>query len=134
METWRHLIGKANQSFEIGDWLDAEHKYTTAMTRISILYKEYADSEQILMAWLASYHNLSDLYGKLGRIDAQLSHIMVPYHQLKNRLMVQADHEPIYAAILYALNLSCKELYLYQKQQLGHSGRINLKYLNQVIH
>ncbi|GGI88321.1 hypothetical protein GCM10007978_27510 [Shewanella hanedai] len=134
METWRQLISKANQSFKAGDWQDAEKRYLTAITRVEHLYKDYADNEQVLMAWLASYHNLSELYGRLGRVDAQLSHIMVPYHQLKNRLIIQADHEPIYAAILHGLSLSCKELYLYQKQQLENSEGVNLKYMHQVLH
>ncbi|ACA85363.1 hypothetical protein [Shewanella woodyi] len=134
METWRNLICKANQSFRAGDWKSAESQYLTAMERIDHLYKNYSDNEQILMAWLASYHNLSELYGRLGRVDAQLSHIMQPYHQLKNRLMTQADHEPIYAAILHGINLSCKELYLYQKQQLEISGGVNLKYQQPVFH
>lgn len=134
METWRQLICTANQSFKIGDWQNAENYYLTAMERIEHLYKDYADNEQVLMAWLASYHNLSELYGRRGKVDAQLSHIMLPYHQLKNRLITQADHEPIYAAILYGISLSCKELYLYQKQQLEHSGGVNLKYQYQVYH
>ncbi|WP_076409241.1 hypothetical protein [Shewanella sp. UCD-KL12] len=134
METWRHLMAKANQAFKCGDWLAAEQQYLIAMTRINVLYTEDTNNEQVLMAWLATSHNLSELYGKLGRSDAQLSHIMVPYHQLKNRLITQSDNEAIYAAILHGLTLSCKELYLYQQSQLQHSGIINSKYLAQQVH
>ncbi len=134
METWHYLIRKANQAFKCGDWLEAEQRYLTAIARINALYTEDSNNEQILMAWLASYHNLSELYGKLGKTDAQLSHIMQPYHQLKNRLITQSDDESIYAAILHGLTLSCKELYLYQQSHLQHSGVIDRKYLTQTVH
>ena len=85
MDTWKQLIFEANQAFQAGDWQDAEHQYLVAVSRINHLYAEYANDEQVMMAWLASYHNLSELYGRQGKADAQLSNIMIPYHQLRNR-------------------------------------------------
>ncbi|CAM3284612.1 hypothetical protein [Shewanella violacea] len=134
MDTWRQLIYEANQAFQAGNWQDAEHQYLVAVSRINYLYSEHANDEQIMMAWLASYHNLSELYGRQGKAEAQLSNIMIPYHQLKNRLITQADNEPIYVAILHGLKLSCKELYLYQKKLLQESKCIDMNALAPVIH
>ncbi|MBE7215776.1 hypothetical protein MK852_14760 [Shewanella benthica] len=134
MDTWKQLIFEANQAFQAGDWQDAEHQYLVAVSRINHLYAEYANDEQVMMAWLASYHNLSELYGRQGKADAQLSNIMIPYHQLRNRLITQADNKPIYAAILHGLKLSCKELYLFQKSQLQGSKCVDMNALAPVIH
>ncbi|QFU22327.1 hypothetical protein FM038_009255 [Shewanella eurypsychrophilus] len=134
MDTWRQVICEANRAFQAGDWQDAERQYLIAISRINHLYSEYTNDEQIMMAWLASYHNLSELYGRQGKADAQLTHIMTPYHQLRNRLITQADNEPIYAAILHGLKLSCKELYLFQKGQLQGSKCVDMNALAPVIH
>ncbi|MEI6859624.1 MAG: hypothetical protein V5788_07585 [Shewanella sp.] len=134
MDTWKKIIYEANQSFNTGNWQDAEHQYLVAVSRINLLYREYANDEQIMMAWLANYHNLSELYGRQGKSEAQLNHIMTPYHQLRHRLITQADNEPIYAAILHGLKLSCKELFLFKKSQLQGDKCVDINAWIPVIH
>ncbi|NRA83923.1 MAG: hypothetical protein HRU22_09220 [Gammaproteobacteria bacterium] len=82
MESWQTLIARGNESFNQQNWIDAESFYYQAESIIEQQWQQDLNNIELLLAWVASLHNLSSLFEAQGKAESALRYLTLPHYRL----------------------------------------------------
>lgn len=107
MEQWQSLMAYGNDSFDSQAWHDAEHYYYQAESLIAQQWQDDIENVELLLAWVASLHNLAALFEAQGQPQTALRYLTLPHYQLMSlfkKNQISAEFEAtIYRAIKVTL-------------------------------
>jgi len=82
MASWQTLIARGNDSFDQQAWTEAENYYYQAESAIEKEWQQDIDNVELLLAWVASLHNLSTLFEAQGEAQVALRYLTLPHYRL----------------------------------------------------
>jgi len=82
MKSWQTLIERGNHSFDAQDWLEAENCYYQAESIIEKEWQQDLENVELLLAWVASLHNLASLFEAQGEAQVALRYLTLPHYRL----------------------------------------------------
>jgi len=82
MESWQTLIERGNHCFDNQAWTEAENYYYQAESMIEQEWQQDVENVELLLAWVASLHNLSNLFEAQGEAQVALRYLTLPHYRL----------------------------------------------------
>jgi len=110
MELWQQLIVDGNECFEQREWLEAENYYYLAENVIAKQWQQDLENTQLLLAWVASLHNLSALFEAQGESQAALRYLTMPHHRLLTMLQQRSLSENFEMTMYRAIKVTLMPL------------------------
>ncbi|MCL2913498.1 hypothetical protein L2725_06805 [Shewanella corallii] len=119
MESWLKYTQTANLLFQEQEWKLAECWYRRALARACALYQFSPNEDKVVMAWIASFHNLAALFHQQGEPEAQRIHLLNPYENLFGRLTQDQSCCDL-SLLLKGMDLCIREIQLYNSHSVTH--------------
>lgn len=123
MESWFKYTKTANLLFQEQEWKLAECWYRRALARACALYQFSPNEDKVVMAWIASFHNLAALFHQQGETEAQRRHLLSPYENLFGRLTQEQGVGDL-GLLLKGMDLCIREIQLYNSQVVTQPIRL----------
>lgn len=113
---WQRLLNYGNECYKKENWLQAEYYYKEAESELDFLWSADPTNVNLLMAWVASLHNLATLFEQQGDNAVGLQHLLIPHHRLLNISQNDKTSENVKAIVINALKLTFTPILLYTKR------------------
>ena len=113
---WQRLLTYGNECYKKQNWIQAEYYYKEAESHLDFLWSADPTNVNLLMAWIASLHNLATLFEQQGDNAIGLQHLLIPHHRLLNLSQSRETSENVKAVVINALKLTFTPILLYTKR------------------
>jgi len=113
---WQRLLTHGNECYEQQNWLQAEYYYKEAESQLDYLWSCDVTNVNLLMAWIASLHNLATLFEQQGNNQAGLHHLLIPHQRMLNLTQSEEASEDIKAIAINALKFTFTPILMYTKR------------------